>query len=191
MMLGYSLLTALCLTGVAPDGAPLTSAQLETIWANFNAIDDEGTHLARAGMKRMVAAPDLAVPFLRDKLKPVKAPDAATLDKLLEELDSNDFKTREQANQSLEKLGVLALGALKDRLKENPGSLEAKNRMTRLIDHAERATVSAEELRAVRGIFVLRAIGGSDAKSALEALAKGADETVVTRQARKALATMK
>ena len=47
-----------------------------------------------------------------------------------------------------------------------------------------------EELRAIRAIEVLRGIGGAEAKAVLEPLAKGADASIITVQARQGVAAM-
>lgn len=165
-----------------------SSAELEKMWQGFIAIDDEGTRAAHQHMKRMIAAPEATVAFLADRLQPVKPADAKLIQKLIADLDSSDFKTREDANQKLAAMGVLALDALKTKLAKDPGSLEAKKRMSRLVTQAEQTGVSAEELRAVRGIFVLGELGTPAARQVLDKLAKGASGVLITDRARKTLA---
>jgi hypothetical protein len=45
------------------------------------------------------------VPFLKAKLKPIVAADAATVASLVRDLDSGNFKQREKASDALAKLG--------------------------------------------------------------------------------------
>src|SRR5258708_598738 len=65
---------------------------------------------ARAGSQAfapLAAAPEQAVPFLGQKLKPVAAPDPKLVAELIADLDNNDFAARQKATEALEKLAEL------------------------------------------------------------------------------------
>lgn len=194
---GVALGLALAVAGAGRGGdadtkppAPLTAKQLEAAWADFGLNDDAGTEKAREGIAGMIATPKLAVPFLKERLKPVPAPDGKRIQQLITDLDGKDFKTRDKAAKELEALGPLAAPALEKLLQEKL-PLDLQRRVEGLLDRSSRQALSVDELRALRGIEVLRGIPSSDAVAVLEALAKGADGAVITVEARKALAAVK
>jgi hypothetical protein len=169
---------------------PLTAKQLESAWADFGLSDDAGTEKALEGIEAMMATPKLAVPFLKDRLKPVPAPDGKRIQQLIADLDGKDFKTRDKAAKELEALGPLAAPALEKLLQEKL-PLDLQRRVETLLERGENKSLTVDELRAIRGIEVLRGIGNAEAVVVLEALAKGADGAVITAQARKALSGLK
>ena len=100
------------------------------------------------------------------------------------DLDNESFETREKALHELEKLGDMALPALR-KAQAEPPSLETGRRIERLLSHIDRA--SRQELRAIE---VLERIARPEASDVLEALAKGAPDAQVTREAKTALARL-
>ena len=127
--------------------------------------------------------------YLLAKAKPAPAADAKKVEQALADLDSGTFTVREKAMKDLEALGVLAAAALERKLKDNL-SLEARRRTETLLQRLDDRSVTAEELRSVRAVAVLRAIGTSDARAILETLAQGGDGALLTVQARQALADL-
>src|SRR5208337_636026 len=78
---GKGLLALFALALLLPSGraqqedkAKLEPAQsardLEVIWTDFGQNDDEGTRKAYQDIGRLIRAPQLALPFLKEKLKP-------------------------------------------------------------------------------------------------------------------------
>lgn len=171
--------------------APLLSAErLEGIWADFILLDDEGTKTAHEGIRTLIGIPKSSVPFLGERLKPVPGPDARRLQLLIADLESGDFRTREEATRALEKLGPLAAPALEKKLTEKQG-LEMRRRLEMLVERADHTVLTLDELRAVRAIDVLQGIGSADAVAVLEKLAGGADGAVQTVRARQALRVLR
>jgi len=166
-----------------------TTQQLDAIWADLVHLDDAGTQKAQAGIRALIAVPQLAVPLIRERVKPVAMPDMKRLGLLIVDLESSDFRTRDLATRALEKLGPLAAPALEKKLKEKLG-LETQRRVEAILEHADRTVLTTEEMRAIRAIEVLQGIGGDAAVAALKDLAKGADGAVVTIRARQALACL-
>jgi hypothetical protein len=115
-------------------------------------------------------------------VKPVASPDAATVAKLIAQLDDGKFATRDQARRELERLGVLAFPALR-RLLEGTPSVEARARATELLKRPPDALTS-ESLRALRAIQVLARLATPEARQHLATIAGGAVEHVVTRNAK-------
>jgi hypothetical protein len=173
-------------TGPAP--APQLS-HLEALWNDFSQNDDAGTKKAWQAILTMIQSPRLAVPFLKDRLKPVPRPDMKRIDQWLAELDSGDFRMREQATKNLHEVGELAFPALEKKLGEKVLSLEARRRMEALLEKTKTVT-SGEELRSIRAVEVLEGIGTPDAKEILEIVARGGEGAVVTEQAKKAVARL-
>jgi WD40 repeat protein len=176
------------LTGrLAAPGAsqPLSTADLSACWAAL-AGDDAGH--AYPAMRKLSGSPEEALPSLREHLRPVRPAPAKRLADLIADLDSDQFRTREDAAQELQQLGELAASACRAALASRQ-SPEKRRRLNALVDRQahERVIPSAAALRAVRGVEVLEAIGTAEALRHLEELAAGALEARLTREARAAL----
>jgi WD40 repeat protein len=119
---------------------------------------------------RILSADRKSAPrFLRDQL--VVSADAERLVKrLISRLDDDDFSERERAEKDLRQLGLTAEAALRQALQDSPSAevhMRA-DRLTRLFQ-AEKEP-SSEELRGLRAVEVLQAIGDAPAQQALETL---------------------
>jgi hypothetical protein len=136
---------------------------------------------------RFLGEPEKAVEWMKERVKPANAPDAARIKSLIAELDKDDFATREKATASLQELGPIATMALKEVVAKSP-SLEAKRRAERLLQEITNGVVPPQELRALRAAALLEWIDTKEARAHLLELAKGAKEHRLTRDA---LATCK
>jgi WD40 repeat protein len=166
--------------GARPARGP-GAGQVERWWADL-AGDARKAHPAIWGL---TAAPRRAVALLRERLRPRRAVAAAQLRRWVADLDDDEFRRRESASARL--AGVLdqARPMLQATLKATR-SAEQRRRITALL--ADPGLVpSAERLRELRGIEVLERIGTPKARQALEALARGAPEARLTREARASL----
>jgi hypothetical protein len=198
MKANLSTVLALLLTGAAgtraepPDKGerPLQPAGLEAIWKDFTQNDDAGSKKAWQGMHAMIQSPQLAVPFLKERVKPAPHPDRKRIDQCLADLDSKNFKTREKAMKELEGLGQLAVPSIDRKLAETGLSLEARKRTEALALKLNRSVLSGDELRTIRAVEVLEGIGTPEALAVLKDLASGGEGAVLTEQARKALARL-
>lgn len=182
---GASLTTeskaALDRLSAAASGRP-NQATEEQLWADL-ASDDAGR--AFRAMCGLAATPQQAVALFQKRLKPVPVVEEKEIAALLVNLEAEDFKTRERATQELEKAGEQALPVLKKALGSKP-SLEARKRMERLVEHAV-AQTSPPLLRGLRAIEVLEHDGTADSKHVLVALAGGAPNARLTREAKASL----
>lgn len=164
---------------------PVNAATLEALWNDL-----AGTDAARAyrAIHRLAAAPYLAIPWMRDRLHPVADTDEKRLARLLADLDSDDFASREKATAELAKAGERALPAYRKALQAKP-SLESRRRLEGLLEKAHAAywEVSGERLRSLRAIEALGLAGTSEARAVLKTLAAGAAEARMTEEARTAL----
>jgi WD40 repeat protein len=164
--------------------AALVPPELAGLWADLLG-DDAGK--AYQGVLKLAAAPKQSVPFLRDQLKPVAAPDVKELSRLIRDLDSDDFEERSAATTALEKLGVLAEPALEKTLTGPPITLEMRRRIEALLGKLVGGALSTEQVRQVRAVEALEEIGTPEARQVLEGLADGAPAAMLTRQAQAAL----
>jgi RNA polymerase sigma factor (sigma-70 family) len=168
-------------------GKDLKGRDLERFWADLAADNAARAHRA---LWTLAATPAKTVPFLKDHLRPVAAVDGKEVQHLIDDLDSEQFATREAASQKLASLGAQAESALRRALEGKP-SLEVCRRLERLLADAELAqrnlVHSADVLRTLRAIRVLDAIGTTEAWKLLQKLAEGAAEARETREAKAAL----
>jgi hypothetical protein len=161
----------------------LTAKQAETLWADLAGEDAAGAHRA---MARLSAAPEVSVPALRERLRPVPAVDADRLAKRMAELDADEFAIREQASQELVRMGEAVRAALE---RERRRAELSPERRRRLDDLLQRLWVppAGDRLRELRAVEVLERIGTAEARRVLEALATGAAEARLTQEAKAAL----
>jgi hypothetical protein len=127
-----------------------------------------------------------SVPFLASHLNPARPPDHERLRRLLAELDDDRFEVRQRAVAGLEGLGELAVPHLRKLLARRP-SLEVRERAQQLLRKLARPILVGAPLREVRAVAVLEFAGTPEARRLLAALAKGAAEARLTREAKAAL----
>jgi WD40 repeat protein len=157
-------------------------ARLEALWADLRGDDAARAHRA---VWALAAAPGRAVPLLRARLRPVAPVDGPRLAKLVADLGHPRFALRQQAERELERLGAVAAPALERALEAGP-PLEVQRRTEGLLRKVT-APVTGEALRALRAVEVLERAGTAEARQVLEALAAGAPDAALTRDARAAL----
>jgi hypothetical protein len=185
----YVLIAPVLLGAMALTAAPaqeLSAKQLDGIWATFIRNDQEGSKAALQGVVALAKSPKAAVPFLKDRLKPVPPADVKKLNQAIADLDSANFQAREQATVTLESLGVVAVPAIEKKLQDKL-PLEVQQRLEAVLQKIDDRPMLADELRASRAIEVLEAIGTPEARGVLESLAKGGAGALVTDRAQQAL----
>src|SRR2546423_7015611 len=116
-----NLALALLLTSAAPP-------DLGAIWKDLTQNDDEGSKKAWEGMRTLIQAPESAVPFLKERVKPAPQPDRKRVEQCLADLDSKSFRTRENVAKELEAFGQLAALSLDSKLADQRLPLEARQR---------------------------------------------------------------
>jgi RNA polymerase sigma factor (sigma-70 family) len=173
--------------GPVPAGTP-SAAALDALWADLGG-DAAASHRA---IWALAGCPRHSVPLLRKRLPRVAAPtpaDRGVFTRLMAELDSDDFATRQNAERRLEKLGPaaesLARVALEVRL-----PLEVRRRVERFISALERKE-KASWTRAVRALEVLEHAGGPEALQLLAELVAGDPAGRLTREAKAVLGRLK
>jgi hypothetical protein len=174
------------LTGGRDRRTELTPEKLSALWADLSDADAARAYRAEQALS---GAAGSAVPFLKERLRPVAALDAKRVDRLLSELDSDDFATRERAAKELEGLGERAEPALRKALTGEP-SAELRQRAEGLLEKLDLAR-SPEQLRGVRAVEVLEQLGTEEARKLLQELANGEPAARLTREATAALGRLK
>jgi RNA polymerase sigma factor (sigma-70 family) len=161
----------------------LAGKELEGLWEQ---LASEDAVLAHRALWRLALAPAQAVPLLKARLRVDSTATARQIDRLIGDLDSDEFTIRERASAELEKIGHQAGPALRKALEGQPG-LEVRRRVERLLKRLETKARSSEKLRVVRAVRVLEYSGTLEARRLLAGLAGGAAGTPVTREAKAAL----
>jgi WD40 repeat protein len=169
-------------TRPAPGAGGIDAAGAARAWADL-AADALRAFAARGAL---VDSPEMAVPLLREHLKPAPSVDARRLQTLLAELDSDQFGVREEARKGLQAMGELAAPALRQALDQKP-SPEARRRIRGLLEKLHGPVTQTETLRALRAMAVLEDIATPQARDVLEDLARGTPEARLTQAAKESL----
>jgi WD40 repeat protein len=165
-------------------GLPLDDERLQSLWKDL-AGKDAGKAFDAIGL--LTAAPEQAVPLLKNKLRPAPEPaERRHVAQLIADLDSEDFAVREKAMEQLRQLGERAEPGLREALKNKP-ALEARKRIEELLEGVRAAAVSPDNLRHLRAVEVLEHIGTPEAREVLKKAADGAAAARLTREAKASL----
>jgi hypothetical protein len=169
----------------ARQSVELSKADAKRLWAE---LADPDTAKAYRALGALVTAPAQAVDLLGGELKPVRKVPANKMDKLIADLDSDNFQTRQDASRELLQIGLPCKSALEKSL-ETTKSQEVRKRIKELLADLKKrdAVPSQDELRELRAVEVLEAIGTPPARSILESLTKGAPGARFTDEAGAAL----
>jgi hypothetical protein len=173
-------------TGTCPDGQwssrDIRPAELEHLWTDLASSDSVRAYRAVWTM----AAARQAVPYLAQRLRPAPRVAEERLQRLIADLDSDQFETRRRASEELEQMRELAEPAMRKALASKP-SLEVRQRLRALLDPLEHGTFSSDELRVLRSLEVLEHADTPNAQQLLKTLAKGASQASLTREAKASL----
>jgi hypothetical protein len=159
------------------------SVPLESAW-NDLAAREAGKSFKSEG--RFLAAPADAVKFFAEKIKPVEALDPKRIQRLLADLDSNEFAVREAASKALDGLDQQAQPYLEETLK-SAKSAEVRDRVKRILERQQGAAITSEQLRQIREVMVLELIGDGESKNLLKRWAGGPVGALLTVEASLAL----
>jgi RNA polymerase sigma factor (sigma-70 family) len=171
-------------TGPAPENT-LSPRNLDALWDDLGGTDAARAHRA---VWALAGAPRQAVTLLAPHLHPpaeTPALDQRRADRLLADLESDDFATRERAAAELEKFGPAIEPTLRKALVGRP-SPELRRRLERLLGRlAERQ--EADWVRTLRALEALEHIADPGARRLLRQLAGGPAEARLTPEAQAAL----
>ena len=172
---------------VAPkaEKRPLETADLERLWSHLGATE---AGPAFAAVWSMAGAPDQTVPFLKSHLAPVKW-DRTKMKKWIDDLDSDDFDTRDSAARELRRLGGDAEAEMRRRLKSEV-SAEVNRAIKELLEAVDSRSLPLDELRAVRAVHALERAATPAARAVLTSLSGGEPDARLTRESKQALARL-
>jgi hypothetical protein len=168
-----------------PRSTSLTPKEMQTLWQELASQD---AAVAYRAIGKLAAGSTDSVSFIRAHLRPVSPVDAPRINRLVADLDSDRFESREQATGELEKLAEWAEPALRRALRDNP-PLERRQRIERLLEKVagQRENPSPPRLRILRALEALELMDTLAARRALEEYAKGAPVADLTKDAKAAL----
>jgi WD40 repeat protein len=159
----------------------LDRAELTRCWDSLARVDAGRAYLALAELARH---PDQTEDLLKERLvSPRVKPEYVA--RLIGNLDSEDFETRENASKELADLGRLAEGALRKALAGNL-SVEARQRIRALLAPLEGNAEDPDQRLLLRVIEVLERLGTPESRRLLDKLGKEATDPGVAREARTA-----
>ncbi|QEL17764.1 hypothetical protein [Limnoglobus roseus] len=142
----------------------------------------------RAGWD-LAARPGQAVAVVRANVSPVAAADAEAVGRAAAALDATAFADRDAAEKELLKLGPAAAPALRKLVAATP-SVEQRDRAEKVLaayaDRLTRVTPSAADVPGVRAVTALERTATPGALAVLDALAGGASDARLTREAKAA-----
>jgi len=169
--------------------AELDAERLAKLWSTLAGDHADKAHQA---IWTMIAGAEQTVPFLRkrlEKIPPVITPQIA---KLLADLESGDFKTREKAAADLAGLGQTAEAALRQALTMKL-PLEVRLRLNRLLEKIAGPVppLTVEQFRVLRALEVLEQIGTPQARQVLQIVAEHGPEMVLRQPAQAAVERLK
>src|SRR5262249_10539976 len=134
-----------------------------------------------------LAASKRSIDLFRKHLRPTTEADLAGLRHLLDDLNSDKFQIRERASRELERHQAEVQPLLEKALTGKP-SPEVRRRIQEILRQPRRP--SPELLRRLRAVQILERLGTSEARALCSALAKGAADAPLTREATAALQRM-
>jgi hypothetical protein len=172
-------------TGLSSSERTAASAQAEPrrLWDELASADSRQAYRAVALLSGD-AKTSLGV--LKDRLRPAVSVDARRLERLVADLDGNQFAVRRRATEELEQLVELAEPALRSALTKQP-PLEVRQRIERLLELLRAPVTNPDRLQALRAVEVLERVDTAEAREQLRELAGGAPESWVTQAAQAAL----
>jgi WD40 repeat protein len=160
-----------------PAGDP-SRQKLDALWSDLTGEAGK----AHRAVRTLAETPAQTVPFLGDHLQPMRV-DGKRMERLLVDLDGDDFAAREAASRELTELRDRAEPRLRRALEDKP-SLEMRRRLQAILAGPKR--LSVESLRTLRAIAVLERTGTPEARRIVEKLSSGA-ASPETREAKAAL----
>jgi RNA polymerase sigma factor (sigma-70 family) len=164
-----------------PKIVALSAEECKALWTDLAGADAAKAYKA---IRAFSTAPGQTVSFLGERLRPARSAGKEEVDRLIADLDSDDFQIREKATHALDDLGDTVGPALRQVVAGRPSS-EVRSRVNRLLEKL--ATPAPELLRDLRALEALEAVSGPEARQVVERIAKGAAESRLTREANASL----
>jgi WD40 repeat protein len=167
------------IAAVPRDAEKTAVMNLQQCWKDL-ASDDAA--LGWRAVRRLAAAGDRALPFLRQHLNPEPPLDATRVRSLVKLLDSDRFIDRKKAADELERLGARASVLLKQ-IRSSAQSAEVRQ----TLEHILNRPWPTEDLRKSRAVEAIERMNVAGCRAVLEELSRGAADAPLTRDADEAL----
>ncbi len=151
--------------------------------ALWGALAGDSAKRAWDAIRELSARPDVAIPLLTEKIKPIVATEKPTKEqvaKWIEQLDAPAFADRESASQSLTMHGKNFEADLRAAI-ETTASLEVKERLEKIVEKMMKPVLP--NVLEVRAIELLERIGNADARALLTKIAAGEATHALTKDA--------
>lgn len=165
---------------------PMTAAEA---WESLDALHAASAH---AALGSLLADPATAVLTARNGFRGI-ASDQVRIRRWIAELDHDEFRVRETARKALVKAGLRAAALINDPGRKRLGP-EGEERVRLVLEAYEglglrvpESGLFGEQLRMLRAVRVLETVGGKEARTVLEEIAKGPADDRVANEARAAL----
>jgi RNA polymerase sigma factor (sigma-70 family) len=159
---------------LARTGTPikLSAKEMAVLWNDLAGADADK---ADDAWSKLGAAGDTALPFLRQRIRSAVVPavDVKALEKLVADLDSAKFTTREKAAQELQAAGEVAIVLLQRCLEKSP-SVEVQRRATLVLKKIGEPTLTPERLRVLDALELLERLRTAGAVALLEEIERDA-----------------
>jgi hypothetical protein len=171
-----------------PGYRKLSKAEIEQAWQEM--LDDDAKAADRAAWQ-LAAGREDAEQYVAKQLAQIKSKvNPAEVERLVKQLDADEFRAREDAQQKLAELGP----DIEEELTKHAASAsaEAKKRIGALLVRlSEPAKLDAESRRALLAVAVLKRTATSDSAAKLKNLAEGGPRLGLRRAAIEALTQLK
>jgi hypothetical protein len=171
-----------------PGYRKLSKLEIEQYWQAM--LDDDAKAADRAAWQ-LAAGREDAERFVADQLAQIKSRvDAVQVERLVKQLDADEFRAREDAQQKLAELGP----DIEDELVKHAatGSAEAKKRIGALLVRlSEPAKLDASSRRSLLAVAVLRRTATNDTAAKLKKIADAAPRVGLRRAAAETLEQLK
>lgn len=166
-----------------PHSAEASVQEMTTYWQELASKDASKAYHAFC---RLVANRKQTPSLVRSHVQPVPAAWGQRVNRLVADLQSDEFPVRQMAEKELEQLGARVVPALKNVLAASP-PLKVRTRIEQLVERFGGPIAESDLLRLLRAIEVLEHLSTTEAKAVLETLAKGAPEARLTEEAQASL----
>jgi len=155
----------------------LESAELNRAWNDLAVADAAAAFDA---IRLLAIDPERALPFLRERVKPVPKADSKKVTDLLRDLDSRKFADCRHAATELAKIADQTADTLREELKTT-SSAEVRRQLHAILEGLETGT--PEMLHGIRAVEVLEMMATPAAEKMLAELGTGAQAFRLTREA--------
>jgi len=152
-------------------------------WDDLGEADAARAHRA---VRALAEAGDRGAALLGERVRPAPTAGPERLKRLIADLDRDDSAVRDRATAELATLGEVAEAALRRALAD-PASAEMRVRAEGLLGQLAVPNRSPERLRLLRAVAALEHAGTPAARQVLRALAEGAANHRLTREAKASL----